>query len=141
MRNEDTLKMVERNHNLHKYVAESRNARFLGGVTLGGRVWVPTLTQKDVSDRYQYWNKFSMTKNDFLFQEVVERFTKKAVDKRIIEAGVRPTTTVRNKRAIQRCKSTPNISSVTRPYPSGSCNTILAGKSSTFCIKPIFPLK
>ena len=119
--------MVEQT-SLQKHVAESKTA--------SGRVWVPTLTQKDVQDKFQYWNKFKMTKNDFLFQEVVERFQKKAVDKRCNEIGVRHT--VRSNSNDRRNRS---ISAVPCPYPSGSCNILLAGKRSTFCVQPILPPK
>ena len=113
IKNRNTLKMTEREllrSNLPKYIAESRSAR--------GRVWVPTVTKKEMADKYQYWNKFKMTKTDFLFQEVVEKFKKKDVDKRLVESGAR------NKSGDRRSRS-----AVTRPYPSGSCNTILTGKS------------
>ena len=111
--------------NFIKYVSESRSAR--------GMVWVPTLTQKEVSDKSQYWNKFKITKNDSLFQEVVERFSKKAIDKRAIARDV--PTTARSKSCDGRNR---NVSSVPRPYPSGSCNRILAGKPHVkLCVKPI----
>lgn len=92
--------------------AESRRAR--------GKVWVPVISKKDHKEKHAERNKFKMTKEDILFQEVVEKFQKMSFsDDRHNRGG----------------------SKVIRPYPSGSCNTIMAGKSSTFCVKPKLSVK
>ena len=37
--------------------------------TAQGRVWVPPLTQKEIQERAQYWNKFTVARSDLLFKE------------------------------------------------------------------------
>ena len=91
-----------------------------------GKVWVPDLTQAAISERHQYWNKFKMTKEDELFREMQERFTKLALRKRDVDYPVSAVNSHDNF----------ETSTIIRPYPSGSCHTIMAGNSSTFCIKP-----
>ena len=37
-----------------------------------GRVWVPPMTQKEIQERAQYWDKFTVARSDLLFKEVVD---------------------------------------------------------------------
>ena len=55
---------------------------------LEGRVWVPPLSERELAEQNQYWNKFKVAKSDFLFQEVVERFQKKAVNKQSVKHAI-----------------------------------------------------
>ena len=91
-----------------------------------GKVWVPVLTQAEVTERHQYWNKVKMTKDDALFREMEEKFTKLALKERHVEYSASDLNRQRNF----------GISTIVRPYPSGSCHTIMAGDSSAFCSKP-----
>ena len=103
---------TKRSENYKQYLSESRLAR--------GKVWVPVILKKDHKEKHADRNKFKMTKEDILFQEVVDKFQKMYfLGNRHNRSG----------------------SNVIRPYPSGSCNTIMAGKSSTFCVKPKLAIK
>ena len=92
-----------------------------------GKVWVPVLTQEKLTEKHQYWNKFKMTKGDALFREMNEKFTKLDLKNSNIGSHIRHSSSGR-----QQPRSGPLI----MPYRSGSCHTIVAGESSTFCSKP-----
>lgn len=47
-----------------------------------GLVWVPPMTKSEIAMKTEYWDKFKVAKKDNCFKEVVERFQKKAVDKK-----------------------------------------------------------
>ena len=51
-----------------KYKRPAKGAR--------GKVWVPVLTQAEFTVKHQYWNKVTMTKDDSLFREMNDKFTK-----------------------------------------------------------------
>ena len=96
-----------------------------------GKVWVPVLTQEALTERHQYWNKVKMTKEEGLFREMNEKFTKIALnnDRTKVTSEQDPCNLRRNR-------------SLTMPYPSGSCHTIVSGEFSTFCSKPkLSPIK
>ena len=90
-----------------------------------GKVWVPVLTQEALCERHQYWNKVKMTKEDGMFKEMHEKFTKIALNnERIDFSSVQGPPNLRRNRPL------------TIPYPSGSCHTIVSGEFSTFCSNP-----
>ena len=91
-----------------------------------GKVWVPVLTQEELTERHQYWNKVKMTKGDALFREMSEKFTKLDLKRQTVGSPVLHSS--------NRCRY--NTTPLVMPYPSGSCHTIVAGDSSTFCSKP-----
>ena len=100
-----------------------------------GSVWVPPMTQKELSEQAQYWNKFKVAKNDPLFKEVVERFDKKAFKTNLIEKPVPSFARSKSCDALNRNKLYKS-----GPYPSGSCKTVQHGKFSNFCVVPRQPL-
>ena len=51
-------------------------------LTTSGLVWVPPMTKSEIAMKTEYWDKFKVAKKDNCFKEVVERFQKKAVDKK-----------------------------------------------------------
>ena len=91
-----------------------------------GRVWVPPLTQREIQERAQYWNKFTVARSDTLFKEVVDSFHQKASNRNVRSRS----SDVRNRNKLYN----------PTPYPSGSCKTIVAGKFSNFCKLPSLPL-
>ena len=92
-----------------------------------GKVWVPVLTQEALTERHQYWNKVKMTKEDSLFREMHEKFTKIALDKDRVKLRV-------NQHPFDFRRNRP----LSIPYPSGSCHTIVSGDFSTFSATPKF---
>ena len=94
--------------------------------TAQGRVWVPPLTQKEIQERAQYWNKFTVARSDLLFKEVVDSFHLKASNR-----------SVRSKSSDARNR---NKVVAPLPYPAGSCKTVVAGQFSNFCKIPSPPL-
>ena len=92
-----------------------------------GKVWVPVLTQERLTERHQYWNKFTMTKEESLFKEMEEKFTRLDLKKKHNPGS----TNLKSNNQFSSGRARPTI-----PYPSGSCHTIIAGESSTFCYKP-----
>ena len=95
-----------------------------------GSVWVPPMTQRELSEQAVYWNKFKVAKNDPLFKEVVERFHKKAVNKHVTEKPVPSFARSKSGSFLQQNKLNSSA-----PYPAGSCRTVLNGKCSNFCYK------
>ena len=90
-----------------------------------GKVWVPVLTQEELTERHQYWNKVKMTKEDGMFKEMHEKFTKIDLNKD------------RNRvRSVQYPNDYRQHRPLSMPYPSGSCHTIVSGEFSTFCSIP-----
>ena len=101
-----------------------------------GSVWVPPMTQKELSEQAQYWNKFKVAKNEPLFKEVVERFHKKAVTKHVTEKPVPSFARSKSCDALHRNKLYSSA-----PYPAGSCRTVQHGKCSNFCVVSRPPLR
>ena len=112
-----------RKRHAKKIVSGKRRVR--AGKGARGKVWVPVLTQEKLSERHQYWNKFKMTKEDALFREMSENFTKLDLKRQNIDNPVFHSNSVRQY----------TTKPLVMPYPSGSCHTIVAGESSTFCSK------
>ena len=100
--------------------------RVRAGKGARGKVWVPILTQEKLTEQHQYWNKVKMTKEDALFREMSEKFTKIDLKRQIIGNPVLHASSCRQY----------NTAPLVMPYPSGSCHTRVAGESSTFCSKP-----
>ena len=94
--------------------------------TAQGRVWVPPLSQKEIQERAQYWNKFTVARSDTLFKELVDSFHQKASNRNVRSKS----SEVRNRNKIFN----------PQPYPAGSCKTVVAGKFSNFCKVPRPPL-
>ena len=92
-----------------------------------GRVWVPPMTQKEIQERAQYWDKFTVARSDLLFKEVVDSFHQKASKKTTSRSK---SSDVRNRIKLYNAP----------PYPAGSCKTVVAGKFSNFCTVPTPPL-
>jgi len=91
-----------------------------------GKIWVPALTQAKITEKHQYWNKVTMTKNESLFKEMQDKFDVLAL----------------KEKGKDKCFVVSNIgarsynSKLIMPYPSGSCHTVIGGDSSNFCSKP-----
>ena len=99
-----------------------------------GSVWVPPMTQKELMEKSQYWNKFKVAKNEPLFKEIVERFHKKAVNKHVRETTLLPAPSFARSKSSDALHR--NRLHSAAPYPAGSCKTVQHGKCSNFCVVP-----
>ena len=95
-----------------------------------GYLWVPD--QKCKIDNDPFGIKFKMTKSDKLFIEMDHRFTKSLLRSKAHEKDISFITAFKEFKKIQIPQRI-DFASVIRPYPSGSCHTILNGDCSTFC--------
>ena len=96
-----------------------------------GNVWVPV--DGDLNGQSQYWNKYIMTKTDTMFLEMEKKFQNLAVRRRSLDQSKlfsSPSETANRGRRSRHS----DYGTLTRPYPSGSCHTVVAGNNSTFCI-------
>ena len=96
-------------------------------------VWVPLLTEADLQAKHQGGrNKFTMTKEDILFKEVVGRFEKKMAIK---DPLMNETSKAMISHSQDRARFARHL-----PYLSGSCNKIMALKSLIFYVKSTLPV-
>ena len=96
-----------------------------------GNVWVPV--DGDLNSQNQYWNKYIMTKSDTMFLEIEKRFQNLAIRRRSFDSS---TIFASSSDLVNRSRRSrhSDYGTLTRPYPSGSCHTVVAGNNSTFCI-------
>ena len=97
-----------------------------------GNVWVPV--DETLNGPNQYWNSYIMTKNDTMFQEIEKRFQNHAVRRRSLEPLTSSSSPPESSNRSRRSRLS-DYGTLTRPYPSGSCYTVVAGNSSTFCMQ------
>jgi hypothetical protein len=96
-----------------------------------GNVWVPM--NNNVKGKQEYWNTFTMAKTDTMFREIDIKFKTLSVRRRSFEHSM----LIVNPMELDCTKTTSlnsHTSRTTRPYPSGSCHTVLAGENSAFCV-------
>ena len=96
-----------------------------------GNVWVPI--NNNAKDNIEYWNKFNMTKSDAMFQEMEKKFQHLSARRRSFDHSLSflaPSELAYRSRRSRKS----DLATFTRPYPSGSCYTVLTGENSTFCI-------
>ena len=91
-----------------------------------GKIWVPALTQAKITEKRQYWNKVTMTKNESLFKEMQDKFDVLALKDKGKERCF----------MVSKIDAKSHKSKLIMPYPSGSCHTVIGGDSSNFCSKP-----
>ena len=97
-----------------------------------GNVWVP-VSITGMADHHQYWNKFKMTKSDAMFQEMEKKFQKLTTRRRSLDYSTSAFSHSDVTNSSRRSRNS-DFSTLTRPYPSGSCYTIVTGDNSTFCV-------
>ena len=96
-----------------------------------GNVWVPVGT--NIKDSNEYWNKFKMTKSDSMFQEMEKKFQNLSARRRSFDHSLSFLTPSELASRSRRTRNS-DLATFTRPYPSGSCYTVLTGDNSNFCI-------
>ena len=96
-----------------------------------GNIWVPM--NGNVKGKHEYWNTFTMAKTDTMFREIDIKFKTLSSRRRSFDHAMSIVNPM--ELACKKLKSqnshTPNS---TKPYPSGSCHTVLAGENSAFCV-------
>ena len=100
-----------------------------------GNVWVPM--NDKVKIKQKHWNTFTMAKTDTMFREIDTKFKTLSVRRRSFDNAM----SIVNPMELACTKTTSQNShtlNATRPYPSGSCHTVLAGENSTFCVTSNF---
>ena len=100
-----------------------------------GNVWVPI--NDNIKEKHEYWNTFTMARTDTMFREIDIKFKTLSVRRRSFDHAMSFVTPME-----LTCKKltsqNPHASKATRPYPSGSCHTVLAGEHSAFCVTSNF---
>ena len=115
--------------------SQNRNCR-PGSARERGNVWVPVQAGTELQDKQQCWSKFKMTKSDAMFQEMEKKFQRLTTRRRSVgnvEYSLAAFASSERTNANRRSRNS-DFSTLTRPYPSGSCYTIVAGENSTFCV-------
>ena len=92
----------------------------IGSARERGNVWVPVNTSS--KDNNEYWNKFSMTKSDAMFQEMEKKFQKLSARRRSFDHSLSFLTPSELAYRSRRSRNS-DLATFTRPYPSGSCST------------------
>ena len=98
-----------------------------------GNVWVPIDT-KGLQAKHQYLNKFKMTKSDSMFQEMEKKFQTVSARRRSFDHSMSFLAPSEIASRSRRSRNS-DYGTFTRPYPSGSCHTVILGDDSTFCVK------
>ena len=94
-------------------------------------MWVPV--NGDLNGQSQYWNKYIMTKTDTMFLEMEKKFQNLAVRRRSFDQSRLFSSPTELPNQGRRSRHS-DYGTLTRPYPSGSCHTVVAGNNSNFCI-------
>ena len=118
--------MNKRRRNQNEY----RNIR-PGSALQRGNVWVPVT--ENVKEKHEYWNSFTIAKTDKMFQEIETKFRHLSARRRSIGHTVSVTTPTELIYKKLMCRNSDSYN-LTKPYPSGSCQTVLVGETSTFCV-------
>ena len=103
----------------------------VGSARERGNVWVPV--NGDLNGQSQYWNKYIMTKTDTMFLEMEKKFQNLAVRRRSFDQSRLFSSPTEGANQGRRSRHS-DYGTLTRPYPSGSCHTVVAGNNSNFCI-------
>ena len=112
--------------------SEGRKCR-PGSARERGNVWVPVILGTELADNHRHLNKFKMTKSDALFGEMEEKFQKLTTRRRSVDFSISSFATAERTNINRRSRHS-DFATLTRPYPSGSCYTIVTGEDSTFCV-------
>ena len=101
-----------------------------GSMQERGNIWVPVNIDAAKYDPFEV--KFNMTQSEKLFSEMEYRFTKEALKRKSEEQSLDFLSCFSSLKE-ERRSTTSDFSANTRPYPSGSCHTFIAGNFSTMC--------
>ena len=120
---------------------QSRNRSAHGRIRPGsarerGNVWVP-MDSSLTGNLPELSNKFKMTKSDSMFGEMEKKFKNLSVKRRssFDQSFASSSVLARSRRSRNS-----DYGTLTTPYPSGSCHTVITGEDSTFCITSNFTI-